>query len=207
MIIEQAFTINASLEDTARYFADAARVAACVPGVEDLVEVSPNSYKAVLVVRLGPIRATFQGSVEVDYSGAPARLTAAGEGRDRSTGSIAKVSGSADLVETSPGVTTVTAVADLALRGRMAHFGTGVIRAAAGEMVKEFAKLTNASFIELTRSDHDTAGLRRAEPKTTKAPGVVGVVLRGLAKAIIRQPRSWVSRWRSKFAAGRRRQS
>lgn len=207
MIIEQAFTVNASLEETSRYFADAARVAACVPGVQDLIEVSPNTYTAVLVVRLGPIRATFQGSVAVDYSEAPARLTATGEGRDRSTGSIAKVSGSADLAETSPGVTTVTAVADLALRGRMAHFGTGVIRAAAGEMVNEFAKCTNASFVELMQSQDDTTGIHPARSKPTQTPGIVGVVFRGVAKAIIRQPRIWASRLRSKFATGRGRQS
>lgn len=178
MIIEQSFTVNASRQEAADFFVDIDRVAGCVPGVEDLEEVEPGRYKAVLTVRLGPIRAAFQGTMALDASEAPARLKAAGEGRDRATGSVAKVDFTADLVEETSDHTTVKAVADVALRGRMAQFGTGVMRAAAGELVQEFAGCANARLAEAAdarRADEhpvDSAGDSAAPGEATAAtPG------------------------------------
>ena len=148
MIIEQTFTVNASRDRTAAFFLDIDRVTACVPGVENVTEVEPGRYRAVLTVRLGPIRAAFQGEMSLDDSQAPERLKATGEGRDRATGSVAKVDFTAELAEDEADRTTVNAVADVALRGRMAQFGTGVMRAAAGELVKEFAACANAALAE-----------------------------------------------------------
>lgn len=145
MLIDQTFTVNASREETASFFTDIEQVSRCIPGVEGVREVEPGQYEATLAVRLGPIRAAFGGSLVLDAAEAPTRLKASGEGRDRATGSMAKVDFTADLSEDTPGVTIVHAVADVAIRGKLSQFGTGVMRAAAGEIVREFAQCVNAT--------------------------------------------------------------
>ena len=195
MIIEQSFSVNASRERTAQFFLDIDRVTSCIPGVENVREVEPGKYQAVLAVRLGPIRAAFQGAMSLDDSEAPARLKASGEGRDRATGSVAKVSFTADLTEDEPGRTEVHAVADVALRGRMAQFGTGVMRAAAGELVQEFASCANATLAEPevpaaavpeTETDARPAQQPSAPPRPAAAPpprSIVAILLTSLLKA------------------------
>lgn len=193
MIIEQTFTVNASREKTAEFFFDIDRVAPCIAGVQDVEEIEPGRYQAVLGVRLGPIRAAFKGTITLDDTEAPARLKASGEGRDRATGSVAKVAFSADLAELEPGVTTVQAQADLALRGRMSQFGTGVIRAAAGEIVQEFATCANAKLAGQQQSQAAEIGAGAADqtpPDRAAGPapaprGVVSLVLRGVLRSIV----------------------
>lgn len=194
MIIEQSFTVHAPRAETAAFFVDIDRVATCVPGVEQVTEVEPGRYEAVLAVRLGPIRAAFQGTMALDASEAPSRLKAVGEGRDRATGSVAKVGFTADLTEDDPGQTLVRAVADVALRGRMAQFGTGVMRAAAGELVTEFANCANATLAAartLPESPEPGAATGPAtQTVTSPAPparsrGMVGVLVRGVLRGVL----------------------
>lgn len=214
MIIEQSFTVHAPRAETAAFFVDIDRVARCVPGVEEVTEVEPDRYQAVLAVRLGPIRAAFQGTMALDASEAPSRLKAVGEGRDRATGSVAKVGFTADLAEEVPGQTSVRAVADVALRGRMAQFGTGVMRAAAGELVAEFATCANATLA----AAHGPPGRHQpgAAPATAaqtvastervaRSRGMVGVLLRGVLRGALDTLRTGLTTsWRRLRAAGDR---
>lgn len=191
MIIEQEFTVNAPRETVAAFFTDVQRVGACIPGLEGVEEVGPNHYSARLGIRMGPIRAAFGGSLRLDASEAPARLIAHGEGRDRATGSVATVRFTADLTESSPGTTHVKAVADVALRGRMSQYGTGVVRAAAGEIVREFANRANAALAaEAARpasASSEQAVAVAAPPTTATAPpqrGLLALLVRALLRAL-----------------------
>ena len=145
MIITESFTLQADRERVAALLTDIERVAACVPGVENVEMTEPNTYKAVLKTQIGPIKSSFTGSVEVDPSEAPARLTAKGQGKDRSTQSMAKVGFSASLEEIGDGTTRVDAEADISIRGRLGQFGTGVIQATATQMLTDFATCVNAT--------------------------------------------------------------
>jgi hypothetical protein len=145
MIISESFTLQADRERAAALLTDIERVAACVPGVENVEMTEPNTYKAVLKTQIGPIKSSFTGSVEVDPSEAPGHLTAKGQGKDRSTQSMAKVGFSARLEEIGDGTTRVDAEADISIRGRLGQFGTGVIQATATQMLNDFATCVNAS--------------------------------------------------------------
>jgi carbon monoxide dehydrogenase subunit G len=145
MIITESFTLQADRERVAALLTDIERVAACVPGVENVEMTEPNTYKAVLKTQIGPIKSSFSGSVEVDPSEAPARLTAKGQGKDRSTQSMAKVGFSARLEDDGDGTTRVDAEADISIRGRLGQFGTGVIQATATQMLNDFATCVNAT--------------------------------------------------------------
>ena len=216
MIIEQTFTVQAPLEAAAAFFLDIDRVSPCMPGVESVEEIEPGQYQAVLAVRLGPIRAAFEGTMTLDDSEAPDRLSATAQGRDKATGSVAKVAFTADLREAQPGETTVVAVTDMTLRGRMAQFGTGVIRAAASELVDEFASCANATLAGSDAPlDHQagdaagdpsnaTANNPAADPATASAPvpapvsaaspSLLRILARGLWKALREKVRNVPSR-------------
>lgn len=193
LLIDQTFTVTAPADVTAAFFSDIERVSGCIPGVQDVCQAPDGTYEATLGVRLGPIRAAFGGVLALDDSEAPKRLRATGEGRDRATGSSAKVEFTADLSEDEPGKTTVRAVADVAIRGKLSQFGTGVMRAAAGEIVREFAACADATLAadgHTTTSDDTvrspvvpTAPRGAATPSGGHAQrGLVTVVLRGVVR-------------------------
>ncbi|MGH2819120.1 MAG: CoxG family protein, partial [Actinomycetota bacterium] len=113
-------------------------VGPCLPGVSELRATAPNHYDAVLAVQIGPIKASFTGSIAVDDSDSPERLVASAKGKDRSSGSLASVGLDARLAEDPPGLTTVETRAEVTLRGRLGGFGTGVIQATATAMLGDF---------------------------------------------------------------------
>lgn len=149
MIIEESFTIAAPRDQVAAFLVDADRVGRCVPGVDGIQATGDGTYAATLQAQVGPVAASFQGSLRVDDSAAPERLVAVGDGRDRRSGSQAKVEFVADLEEQGEH-TLVRARADVVIRGRLGQFGTGVISATAREMVREFAACLDATLAAAT---------------------------------------------------------
>ena len=52
----------------------------CIPGCEELTMTEENKYSAKVLLKIGPIKAKFSGSVELDTANAPSRLTLNGAG-------------------------------------------------------------------------------------------------------------------------------
>lgn len=174
MTIEQTFMIAAPRDAVAAFLLNPQEMLYCVPGVESVTETDDGRYQATLKAKVGPIRASFAGTVSIDGRDGPERITASGEGRDRSSGSIAQVTLDARLDETEPNVTTITSSADVTLRGRLGGFGTGVIQSIAGEMIGQFAKCVEA---RVTGADEDAVS-----PGEVNAPNLAAVAMRGVAR-------------------------
>lgn len=170
MLIEETFQLDASRPEVVRFLLDVPRMGACVPGVEDLRRVDDDRYEATLVARIGPIQAKFKGDVTVDASGAPDTIVAAASGRDATTGSVAQVRFSADLVENEEGSTEIRSTSDVTIRGRLGQFGTGIVTSTAREMVRSFAQCAGAEL-----AGHDVETTRASSPH-----GIVRVVMRGV---------------------------
>ena len=188
MLIVEQFTIEAPRDRVASYLLDVYRVAACVPGVQDVTQAGDGRYEATLRIQLGPIRAQFAGEVTVDGSEAPDRLVASGQGRDRQTGSQAKVEFTADLSDTADGHTQVASRADVAIRGKLGQFGTGVITSTATSMVRAFADCASqtlaaevADSTRIGQSAGDDGTERRTQASAAIAQPKLGRVIgRGL---------------------------
>jgi uncharacterized protein len=174
VIIEQTFTISAPRDRVAAFLLAPEQMLFCVPGVEEVRATESGSYEATLKAKVGPIRATFVGEVTLDGAGSPDVIVANGEGRDRSTGSVAKVALEARLAETGPEVTTITSRADVALRGRLGQFGTGVIQSIAGEMIGQFAKCVESR--AMGNGDGDDF------PQEVSTPSLTSIAMRGMAR-------------------------
>lgn len=137
MKITETFTLSGPRDQVFALLSDVRQVAGCVPGVDNLTQTSDGTWEAELAARLGPIKASFTGQVELIPT-PPDRLHATGSGRDRRTSSQVAVAFTAELVEDGPRTTRVDAIADVTIRGRLGQFGTGVIRATATELIRDF---------------------------------------------------------------------
>lgn len=185
MKIEESFVLDAHPERAFAFLADVERVARCVPGVTDLERQGDGSYGARLRTEVGPIKAVFAGQLELTPR-PPDQLTAHGKGRDRTSGSRAEVTFDARLSPVDQeSRTRVDSVADVTIRGRLGQFGTGVIRATATEVIREFVDCANQQL----------AGVEpRAEPAAV--PPASG---RLLWRALVALARGW---WRRLLGRG-----
>lgn len=145
MIIEETFELAADRSAVSSLLMDVERISRCIPGVEAVEPAGLGRYSATLRLRVGPIVTAFEGRLELDGGQAPDRLVARGWGADRQSGSQARVRFAADLEQLAADRTLVHAHADVAIRGRLGQFGTGVIRSTARELIASFAHCANAS--------------------------------------------------------------
>lgn len=139
MVIRETFDVQIPLEQVWAFLQDVPRLAACVPGVEKVEEIGPEQYRGRLAVRIGPLSARFDGIVRITRREPPARLEAEIEGRDGASGSWAKAIFRGDLEPIEKGTRLICEV-NLALRGRLAQFGSTVFEATARRMIAEFTQ-------------------------------------------------------------------
>jgi carbon monoxide dehydrogenase subunit G len=139
MKFENAFAVRAPVEDVWQALMDVERVAPCMPGAEVLGRLGDDSYKVGVKVRLGPISMLYRGQVEIverDDAARQATMHAkATEARGQGT---ANASVHMSLAEEADG-THATIATEMALSGKAAAMGQGVIGDVAQKMVEEFA--------------------------------------------------------------------
>jgi uncharacterized protein len=109
---------------------------ACIPGCEELVRISANVLEAKVVLKIGPVKAKFSGTVTLNPSKAPAKFSLNGEGNGGIAG-FAK--GGADVELEADGNETIlryTAKADVG--GKMAQMGSRLIVSASNKLARAF---------------------------------------------------------------------
>lgn len=109
---------------------------ACIPGCESLDKISETSMEAVVVQKIGPVKAKFKGAVELVNIMAPESYTIQGEGIGGVAG-FAK--GSADVTLTTEGQDTVLAFeAHAMVGGKLARLGSRLIDSTAKKLANKF---------------------------------------------------------------------
>jgi carbon monoxide dehydrogenase subunit G len=139
MKFENAFDVQAPAEDVWEALMDVERVAPCMPGAEVLERVSDDDYKVGIKVKLGPISMLYRGQIEiVERDDAARRATMRAKAKE------ARGQGTADAsvqmaVTEAGGMTHAEMTTDVALSGKAAAMGQGVIGEVAQRMVEQFA--------------------------------------------------------------------
>jgi carbon monoxide dehydrogenase subunit G len=119
---------------------DVPRVAACVPGCTDAVEVEPGRrYTALIEQRMGPFRSRFNMNMRTVEVEEPVRVVIAAQGDDRSTASYVTIELTLELHD-SEASTALAVTADVTILGKLGGLGQGMIRRKASEVVGEFAQ-------------------------------------------------------------------
>ena len=118
---------------------DVERIAPCMPGAQ-LQEVEGDEYRGIVKVKVGPITAQYKGKatfIDRDEAGGKAVLRA--EGRDTRGQGNANATITATLVPDGAG-TKVTVTTDLAVTGRVAQFGRGVLADVSAKLLDQFVQ-------------------------------------------------------------------
>lgn len=140
MIIDQNVTIAAPAEKVWDFMMDVPAVSTCVPGVEEVNEISVDQYKGVIGVKVGPIGLKLQGKVtlvERDRENWQARMDV--EATDRKIPGNVNAKATMKLTPRDDGQTDVFIHTDASILGKLGQFGQAVIRKKADQIVAEFA--------------------------------------------------------------------
>ena len=138
MDLNHSFTVPASIEDTWKTFEDIESVAACFPGAV-VTEVDGNDFKGTCKVKLGPIALVYTGSgtfLEKDETAH--RFVIEAKGKDKRGNGTAGATVTATFAEESAGSTKVDVNTDLAITGKPAQFGRGVIEDISNKLLQQF---------------------------------------------------------------------
>jgi len=109
---------------------------ACIPGCQELEKTSDTTMEALVVQRIGPVKAKFRGAVELINIHAPESYTIQGEGKGGVAG-FAK--GGADVALAEDGDETIlTYEAHAQIGGKLAQLGSRLIDSTAKKLANKF---------------------------------------------------------------------
>ena len=135
---------------------DIAILKACIPGCESLERESDTKLVAKVTLKIGPVKAKFNGTVMLDQSKAPDGFSLSGEGEGGLAG-FAK--GGADVTLTEDGETTILRYeAKAETGGKIAQLGGRLITSTAKKLSKNFFEKFEKVMIgeiEIERGDAD----------------------------------------------------
>ena len=115
---------------------DAETLKACIPGCQSLDGSPEEGFTATVKQKVGPVSATFTGSVTLENVVAPVSYTITGEGKGGVAG-FAK--GSADVVLTDvPEGTELAYKVDAKVGGKLAQLGNRIVGGFARKMADQF---------------------------------------------------------------------
>ena len=115
----------------------------CIQGCEALEQVSDGEYTATVTIKIGPVKARFQGKVSIADAVAGEQCRLIGEG----SGGIAGFAKGAALVKLrdAGGGTAVDYEVELQIGGKLAQLGARMINSTAVKMTEDFfAKFAKA---------------------------------------------------------------
>jgi uncharacterized protein len=142
MIIEGEERIEAPVQKVWEALNDPEILRECIPGCESLDKKSDTEMTAVVSLKIGPIKAKFNGEVQLVNLNPPHSYTIQGEGKGGIAG-FAK--GGADVSLKEDGDATIlTYAAKADVGGKMAQLGSRLITSTSKKLAGEFFSNFNA---------------------------------------------------------------
>ncbi len=167
MKLEHTFTVKASLDESWALLTDLERIAPCMPGAE-LIGREGEAYKGRVKVKLGPVLAHYEGKASfTEKDDAAKRGVLRAEGRETKGQGSAKATVTASLTATADG-TQVKVETDLAIVGRLAQMGRGLIAEVSGKLLDEFVANLER---EIAASAQPMAAASAIEAASAPSPG------------------------------------
>ena len=115
---------------------DAVVLQACIPGCEEVVDESPTVRRARVMVKLGPVRARFNGRVTLSEVEPPSRCVMSFEG---SGGAAGMASGHSQVeLHEAPEGTRLTYTVKASVGGKLGQVGGRMIDASAKQLADQF---------------------------------------------------------------------
>lgn len=119
---------------------DVERIAGCIRGCSDVTVIeAERHYSAVITQRLGPFQVSFPLAIEVVDSAPTSSITVMASGRDAKLGSRMKATMRLTLSLVDEHRTSLDIDTDVALQGRLATLGQGIVARKADEELAHFS--------------------------------------------------------------------
>jgi carbon monoxide dehydrogenase subunit G len=178
------YVIPAAAETVWAALNDPEVLRACVPGCDVMEKTDDTHFLAAATLKIGPVKATFRGKVELAGLDPPRRCTLKGEGQ----GGVAGFArGEAEvLMEPEDGATVLTYTAQAAIGGKLAQIGQRLIDGAAKQIADEFFTRFAAAVSAMPTAALDAVALPDAAPEPVPVPQERPETHTGLA------PKVWV---------------
>ena len=167
MELSHQFTVPIGLEETWAHFDDIAGLAECFPGAQ-VTSAEGDSFAGTVKVKLGPIALVYTGTgTFVEKDEAAKRFVVDAKGKDKRGNGTAGAHVSVTM--TGSGTTTdVSVVTDLAITGKPAQFGRGVMQDVSDKLLGQFVACLEE---RLTSADVAPVEDQAAPPPPSSEPG------------------------------------
>ncbi|MGW3244471.1 SRPBCC family protein [Streptomyces sp. NPDC001070] len=138
MELHHEFGVPVPVEDAWRALLDIERVAPCMPGAT-VEEYDGETVTGAVKVKVGPVTVTYRGTaVFEERDGTAHRVVLAARGKEVRGQGTARATVTGTLSE-KDGATVVSVTTDLAVTGRPAQFGRGVMGEVGDRIIGQFA--------------------------------------------------------------------
>ena len=110
---------------------------ACIAGCEEIDKTSDTGFTAVVVAKVGPVKARFAGAVTLTDIDPPNGYTITGEGKGGAAG-FAKGGAKVALSDAEGGGTRLAYTVDAQVGGKLAQIGSRLVQGTARKMADDF---------------------------------------------------------------------
>jgi carbon monoxide dehydrogenase subunit G len=139
MEINDSFRVSTPIDETWKVLLDIEGIAPCLPGAQ-LQEIDGDEYRGVVKVKVGPITAQYKGAAKLaEVDEANHRIVIDASGRDTRGAGNAKATIVVTMASEGAG-TKVDVSTDLAVTGKVAQFGRGVLGDVSTKLMGQFVE-------------------------------------------------------------------
>lgn len=136
MELKDDIIINAPQDVVYAALNDADILKQCIPGCEELVKHSDTELEAKVVLKVGPVKAKFSGTVTLSPDAPPARFSLTGAGNG---GAAGYAKGGAEVhLEAHPDGTLLRYTAKAEIGGKLAQLGSRLVQGTAKKLAAKF---------------------------------------------------------------------
>jgi carbon monoxide dehydrogenase subunit G len=169
--LNHQFTVPIGVEETWAHFNDIASVAECFPGAQ-VTEADEQSFAGSVKVKLGPIALLYNGTgTFVEKDAEAHRFVVDAKGKDKRGNGTAGAKVTVTMTDAA-GSTDVSVETDLAITGKPAQFGRGVMQDVSDKLLGQFVScLEQRLTAPEPEPEPDPEPDPEPEPATGETPG------------------------------------
>ena len=171
MELSHTFTVPATVDQTWATFMDLPLVGGCFPGAT-VTEVTEEGFAGTVKVKLGPIALVYSGTgAFVERDDGAHRAVIEAKGKDKRGNGTAGATVTIQLTDAGGGSTRADVQTDLAVTGKPAQFGRGVMQDVSDKLLGQFIACIEGKVGDAQPQDEPTAAA--PEPAAEVSPPAV----------------------------------